>query len=119
MPVPGVWVRTARVRRKRAHRCLILLAAIVGAGFARAETAQVLLERYKCNYCHSAAEAGTGPSFAEIAAKYRGNANAVGLLTAEVRKGAHGGGPWHMPPHPEISAADARTMIRYILSVKN
>jgi cytochrome c551/c552 len=32
--------------------------------------------------------------------------------------GAHSGGPWHMPPHPEVSKADAVTMARYILAIK-
>lgn len=29
-----------------------------------------------------------------------------------------GEGPWHMPPHPEVSDADARRMVRYILSLQ-
>jgi cytochrome c551/c552 len=33
-------------------------------------------------------------------------------------KGSHGNGPWHMPPHPEVSDADAKAMVRYILSLK-
>ncbi len=28
------------------------------------------------------------------------------------------GGPWHMPPHPEVSAAQARVMADYILSLR-
>ena len=27
-----------------------------------------------------------------------------------IRRGQHGSGPWRMPPHPEISAAEARTI---------
>ena len=39
------------------------------------------------------------------------------MVASILRTGARGGGPWHMPPHPEISDADARRMARYILAL--
>lgn len=85
---------------------------------ARAQNPQVLLQRYKCYVCHADNESRTGPAYADVAERYRGDRNAVFALTAAVRQGAHGAGPWHMPPHPEVPEADARKMVRYILSLK-
>ena len=63
-------------------------------------------------------ETKTGPAYADVAARYRGDPKAIARLTAVVKQGAHGAGPWPMPPHPEVSAADARTMVHYILSLR-
>jgi len=77
-----------------------------------------LLQQYKCYYCHADKEDKAGPAFADVAARYRGNSQAVGKLIAVVRKGRHGKGPWNMPPHPEVSEAEAKEMVRYILSLQ-
>ncbi len=97
---------------------LALPALFWAAGVSHAESPQALLERYRCYVCHADQEGRTGPAFVDVAARYRGDLRAEAMLVAEVRKGTHGSGPWHMPPHPEVSAADARTMVRYILSLK-
>ncbi len=97
---------------------LALPALFWAAGVSHAESPRPLLERYRCYVCHADQEARTGPAFVDVAARYGGDLRAEAMLVAEVRKGTHGSGPWHMPPHPEVSAADARTMVRYILSLK-
>jgi len=96
---------------------VLVAAASFAIPAAAAEAPQALLERHSCYICHADKEARTGPAFVDIAARYRGNAQAPALLTASVRNGVRGGGPWHMPPHPEISIDDASTMVRYILSL--
>ena len=88
------------------------------AGVATAQSPEALLERYKCYVCHSDREAKTGPAYVDVAAAYRGNPQAVTKVASIVREGAHGGGPWHMPPHPEVSDADAKKIARYILSLR-
>ncbi len=95
----------------------MFVAVLAAAGGVRAQAPQ-LLEQYKCTFCHAEREAKTGPAFVEIAASYKGNTKAVDVLAAVVRKGSHGSGPWHMPPHPEVSEADAKAMVRYILSLQ-
>jgi cytochrome c len=86
------------------------------AGAAQAPTAQELLDRYKCNGCHADTETKAGPAFVDVAARYAGNPQAMAIVSGFLRNGARGSGPWHMPPHPEISASEAHTMARYILS---
>lgn len=93
--------------------------AYLAAATAAAQDAQALLHKYRCDLCHAAVGAKTGPAYAEVAQRYRGDPKAEAKLAAFVRKGAHGGGPWPMPPHPEVSAAEARKMARYILSVRD
>lgn len=99
-------------------RLCLALTAIIAAGIADAQGPQALLQQYKCYTCHADRETKTGPAYVDIASKYRGKAGAVELVAAVVRKGAHGRSPWHMPPHPEVSDADARKLARYILSLK-
>jgi cytochrome c len=97
----------------------VALAAMISAvGVAHVQAAQVLLQQYKCYICHADEETKTGPAYVDVATKYRGNPQAVAIVAGVVRKGARSGGPWHMPPHPEVSNADATKMARYILSLK-
>ena len=84
---------------------------------AVAADAQRLLGEYKCYICHADHETKAGPAYADVAAWFRERRNAVPVIAAEIRRGIRGGGPWHMPPHPEVSAAEAKTMARYILSL--
>jgi cytochrome c len=99
---------------------LIFATAMIVAGGADAQSPDVpsLFEKYGCSSCHANDEAITGPAFVEIADKYRGNPKGKAILVAEVRKGAHGGGPWPMPPSPQVPAADAEKMVQYILALK-
>ncbi len=103
-------------------RIELLMTALAFAWLATpgvcAEDPQILLRRYKCYSCHADRETKTGPAYADVAARYRGDPKAVAALTAALKQGAHGAGPWPMPPHSEVSAGDARTMVRYILSLR-
>lgn len=76
-----------------------------------------LMEEHKCFICHGQREAKAGPSLVEIAARYRDKPDALATLSVKVTRGAHGD-LWNMPPHPEVTRAEARAMARYILSRK-
>ena len=55
----------------------------------------------------------------EIAARYADQNNAAELLAKKIRRG--GTGVWGidvMPPQPQVSAAEARTLSTYVLSLK-
>ena len=107
-----------RLRRRLACVAFTFAAGLVAAGAAQARDEQTiaLLHKYRCYVCHADHDVKTGPAYADVAAWYKGKPGALTRVTAVIRNGAHGGGPWHMPPHPEVSKADARTMARYILS---
>ena len=96
----------------------ILVSSTAGAKSTAPVDAQTLLTHYKCYICHADRETKAGPAYADVAARLRGNPDAVSVIALEIRRGLRRGGPWHMPPHPEVSAADARAMARYIMSLE-
>ena len=77
------------------------------------------LTHYRCYICHSDQEPLVGPAFADVAKSYRGRRDAVDSIARDIRDGMRTGGPWHMPPHPEVSPSDARAMARYIMSLES
>lgn len=76
------------------------------------------LAKYDCLLCHAVDEPKTGPAFVEIAERYRGDAHATEKLRLVLERGLHSGGPWHMPPAPQVTDADARSIIAWILALK-
>jgi cytochrome c len=73
-----------------------------------------------CKACHSVDKKSIGPSYGDVAAKYKGNSNAQQLLAKKIISG--GSGVWGevpMPAHPQLSASDAAEMVNYILSLSN
>ncbi len=102
---------------------LIAIAACVaacegGGGAGNAEkTSATLYQQYGCSSCHAADRKLVGPAFRDIAARYRGRADAEALLVAKVRSG--GAGVWGqvaMPPHPALPDGALHEMIRTILA---
>jgi cytochrome c len=96
----------------------LALALPFHASWAAGPTPQELLDKYRCSICHAESDAAAGPAWVDIAIHYRGDRHADKLVAEKIRSGAHGGGQWHMPPHPEVSEADAATMAHYILATK-
>ena len=76
-----------------------------------------------CALCHAVVKPADnkkmiGPSYKEIAIKYKGRADAVAVLSDEVRKGSKGvWGPIPMLPTPpsKLSDADLKAVITWIL----
>ena len=54
-----------------------------------------------------------------MAKKYAGRADAVARLSAKIKSGGSGvWGPIPMPPHPQVSDAEAEKMASYVLGLK-
>ena len=112
----GVHARAAGI----AHALRALPVALVFvSGVANGEEPPAVpaMREHKCYMCHADNEALVGPAFVDVATGYRGDPDAAAKIATFVRRGASSGGPWHMPPHPEISPDDASAMARYILSL--
>jgi cytochrome c len=78
-----------------------------------------LVVKKNCLACHQVDKRKYGPNFKEIAAKYANQKNATDVLARKIRRG--GTGVWGqdvMPPQPQVSPAEARTLASYVLSVK-
>jgi cytochrome c len=77
-----------------------------------------LIESSDCNACHSMDKKSIGPSYTEIATKYKNDSKAAGLLASKVISGGSGvWGPVAMSAHPQLAEADALEMVNYILSL--
>ena len=78
-----------------------------------------LVVKKNCLACHQVDKRKYGPNFKEIAAKYADQKNAADILARKIRRG--GTGVWGqdvMPPQPQVSAAEAAALARYVLSLK-
>jgi cytochrome c len=75
-----------------------------------------LIDGSDCKACHKSAEKSIGPSFRDIALKYRGQTEATALLAGRVINGSTGvWGQAAMAAHPALSKDDAEAIVRYIL----
>ena len=77
-----------------------------------------LANKNKCTICHKVDKKLLGPTFKDIAAKYRTQAGAEKMLADGVMKGSKN--KWGKIPMPaqKVSAADAQTLAKWILTQK-
>lgn len=81
--------------------------------------AMQLAKKNNCFACHTVGKKVVGPSFKDIAAKYRSDPGAEALIMDRIAKG--GSGVWGvmvMPPSPKVSEADRRILAKLVLSAK-
>ena len=94
----------------------IVTACMLSApAFANPELAQ----KKNCMACHAVSQKVIGPAYKDVAAKYAGQADAVAKLSQKVMKG--GSGVWGavpMPANPQVSEAEAKQLVQWILTTK-
>jgi len=94
---------------------LLGVATLVAALPVRAN--EELAKKYGCLACHTADKKLVGPSYKEVAAKYRGDKAAEAKLIDKVKKGGQGvWGQVPMPPNSNVPDADLRALVKWILS---
>ncbi|MFL9928826.1 c-type cytochrome [Paraburkholderia sp. RL18-103-BIB-C] len=99
---------------------LIGVLASFGATAARAADAprgRTVANANACMGCHAVDRKLVGPSFQQIAAKYKGDAQAPAKLVRKVKDG--GSGVWGMipmPAHQSMSDADVRAVVDWVLA---
>ncbi|MGH1357665.1 MAG: c-type cytochrome [Burkholderiaceae bacterium] len=82
--------------------------ALADSGLAKAKN---------CTACHAIDKKVLGPAFKAIAVKYKEDDGATGRLAKKVRSG--GVGVWGqipMPANPQVSEAEATTLVKWILA---
>jgi cytochrome c len=97
--------------------CALSATALLSTAPAFADMA--LATSKNCMACHAVDKKIVGPSYKDIAAKYKGDKTAVDKLAAKIIKG--GSGAWGavpMPANPQVNEADAKKLATWILSQK-
>ncbi len=111
-------------------RCFVRRAAAstvaalaLGAGLLAAPAAQAADDGLRvargnaCMGCHAVDRKLVGPSFKDIAAKYKGDPAGQAKLEKKVRDG--GSGVWGvipMPAHPGMCDADIKAVVKWVLA---
>lgn len=98
----------------------LLLGLILAAGLSNVALASADLAKAKnCMACHSMTNKVLGPAFKDVAGKYAGQKGADDKLVQKVMKGSSGvWGAIPMPANPQVSEAEARTLVKWMLSLK-
>lgn len=96
------------------------LVIALGSFAAKPALASADLAKAKnCLACHAPDKKLIGPSYKDVAAKYAKDAGAAKNLAQKIQKG--GVGVWGqipMPANPQVSAAEAETLAKWILATK-
>jgi cytochrome c len=98
----------------------IAAATMLLAGTAQAdEAAKALAQKSGCLACHSIDKKVLGPSYKDVAAKYKGDKGAEAKLVDKVKKGGSGvWGPMPMPANsPQVKDEDIKTIVKWILTL--
>ena len=100
-------------------RSLILLTALSALASSSVMANADLAKAKNCMACHAVATKLVGPAYKDVAAKYAGQKDAEDKLIGKVLKG--GSGAWGavpMPANPQVSEADARILVKWVLAQK-
>ena len=97
------------------NRSLVTAVALAAMAFSMNSLAgpgEDLLEAQKCSKCHTATTTKKAPSFASVAAKYKGDAAKAEALAQMLKTG----GDDHKPV--KASDADIKAMVAAVLAAK-
>ena len=99
---------------------LVFVAAAAAVSVALPASAnEELAKKHACFACHATDKKLVGPSYKDVAAKYRNDKQAEAKLVEKVKKG--GTGVWGqvpMPPNAAVPDADLQSLVKWILSQK-
>src|SRR5579863_8522784 len=96
---------------------VVFAVASAGAYAADGPNGLEIANSNACMGCHAVDRKLVGPSFQQIATKYKGDAQAPAKLARKVKEG--GSGVWGMipmPAHQSMSDADIRTVVDWVLA---
>ena len=97
--------------------CALSVSALLSATPAFADLA--LATSKNCMACHTVDKKVVGPAYKDVAAKYKGDKTAADKLATKIIKG--GSGAWGaipMPANPQVSEADAKKLVAWVLAQK-
>ncbi|MBK8062665.1 MAG: c-type cytochrome [Betaproteobacteria bacterium] len=99
---------------------IILSLALAGTALALpVQASEELAKKNNCLACHAIDKKLVGPSYKDIAAKYKSDKTAEAKLAEKIKKG--GTGVWGqipMPPNANVADADIKALVKWILATK-
>ena len=94
---------------------ILLMPAEIHA--ADATDGATLVKQNSCVACHGMDKKIVGPGFTDITAKYKGNADAMAMLTQKIKTGTSGTwGAVPMPAQAHVKDEDIKIMVSWILA---
>lgn len=97
--------------------CTLLVAGMAND----ASASEQLIKKNRCNNCHALDKKTVGPSYKDVAAKYKADKEAEARLIKKVTEGGKGvWGNFPMPAKggfPDVPDGDIQSMVKYILSL--
>ncbi len=100
-------------------QCILSVAALALAVAVPAHASEQLAKKHNCLACHSIDKKLVGPSYKDIAEKYRNDKSAEAKLVEKVKKGGSGvWGPVPMAPNQTVPEAELKALVKWILSQK-
>ena len=100
----------------------VFVACALTAGLTLAGTVQAnekLAQSAGCTTCHGIDKKVIGPTYKDVAAKYKGNKGAEADLIKKVKAGSKGvWGEVPMPPNAHVKDEDIKTIVQWILATK-
>ena len=93
------------------------IATVAISGTAVAASAEDIIATEKCTKCHTATTTKKGPSYASVAAKYKGKADAATVLFKGLKAGGKMGDE---EEHKKIAASDdeIKAVVAFVLATK-
>ena len=96
---------------------VVLLVGVLAA--VPAAASDELAKKHACFACHTLDKKMVGPSYKEVAAKYRSDKAAAAKLAEKIKNGSQGvWGNVPMPPNSAVPDADVKALVSWILSQK-
>ncbi|MDE2325148.1 MAG: c-type cytochrome [Betaproteobacteria bacterium] len=93
--------------------------AVAAVSQANAADMMALAKSKNCLACHALDKKLVGPAYQDVAAKYAGKPGAEATLVNAVLHGVSGvWGPVPMPANPQVTPAEAKELVTWILSMK-
>lgn len=99
----------------------VLTVALIAAGIAFAgqvSADEALAKAKNCLTCHAADKKIVGPSYKDVAAKYKGQGDAVAKLAGKIKTGGKGNwGEVPMPPN-NVTDDEAKKLAAWVMATK-
>ncbi len=82
-----------------------------------AQASDELAKKYMCLTCHTVDKKLVGPSYHDVAVKYKGDKGAEAKLAEKIKKGGVGAwGQIPMPPNDKVPDADVNALVKWVLT---